>query len=98
MGLEDYHFVDLHATQLQLSQVSLHKHHLTTLAETYVPQIKLPGLAGQLQARCFVEGAYAEAWHAAVAGGLTCDHSAVDVHWLVKSAKEQCGSWCLWDL
>lgn len=67
-------------------------------AQQQLSQIKLPGLAGELQARCFVEGSYAAAWHSAVAGGLICDGSQVELSWLVKSAKEQCGAWCLWDL
>ena len=80
--------------------MGLEDYHFVDLyaAQQQLSQVKLPGLAGELQVRCFVEGSYAAAWHSAVAGGLMCDGSTVEVHWLVKSAKEQCGSWCLWDL
>jgi glycosyltransferase involved in cell wall biosynthesis len=68
------------------------------LIQLQLSRVKQVGLAGELQAKCFVEGSYAAAWHSAVAGGLMCDGSQAQLSWLVKSAKEQCGAWCLWDL
>ncbi|SCV68129.1 BQ2448_250 [Microbotryum intermedium] len=84
MALEDHAFVDLSAVQKQLSQP------------------KLTGAAGELQARCWLDtsDATAERWTQAVLGGVQCGRSMArgETNWLFKSAKEQCGAWCLWDL
>lgn len=62
-------------------------------------QVKLPGNAGEVQARCTLDGPHAAPWIQAVANGVFCDSSSdKEAIWLFKSAKEQCGAWCLWDL
>jgi len=81
MALEDRIYVDMSATQRQLTRA------------------KLEGKAGEIQTRCWLDGSWGKLWLSAAVEGILCD-SDEHAHdpWLFKSAKEQCGAWCLWDL
>jgi len=61
-------------------------------------RVKLTGKAGELQDRCFLESPAGESWKAAVLDEIMCNSDTSHNEWLFKSAKEQCGAWCLFDL
>jgi hypothetical protein len=62
----------------------------------------LPGLLGELARTCFVEDEGRLKWAHAVVEGFVCSDygslSIVDKVAMFKSALNQCGAWCLFDL